>query len=147
MKYSKAMEERIRRVRILFKELGYRILDSDRGEESYSAGFENEEGLQGGFFIDRASRFMEVAYTFSFDISMGQFVRERLEEMLKITYEYGCYSNLQTTKSEISFSVFSKLYYTGLNFHSLKDTLRDFKECVDALTELMDLSEKETEET
>jgi hypothetical protein len=145
MKYSKLMEERIRRVRVLFRELGYRLLDTDRSAESYSAGFENEDGLQGGFFIDRASRFLEVAYTFSFDHSMGPFLKERLEEMMKVCYEYGCYCNLQMSKQEYSFSVFSKIYYTGLNFQALRDTLKDFRECVEAITEILDLSGKSAE--
>jgi hypothetical protein len=146
MKYSKSMEERIRRVKLLFRELGYRIMDTDRSDESYSAGFENEEGLQGGFFIDRTSRFLEIAYTFSFDQTMGQFLRDRLEEMLKISYEYGCYINLQMSRQEFSFSVFTKIYYTGLNYHALKDTLRDFKECVEALTEILDIAGQASEE-
>ncbi len=145
MKYSRLMEERIRRVRILFRELGYRLLDADRAEDSYSAGFENEEGLQGGFFIDRSSRFLELAYTFSFDPSMGEFLRDRLVEMLKVCYEYGCYCNLQNNKGEYSFSIFTKIYYTGLNYQSLKDTLRDFREGVEAMTEILDISGKRSE--
>ena len=48
MKHSKLMEERIRRTRILFKELGYKIFNAEAGEDVYTAGFEKEDGLQGG---------------------------------------------------------------------------------------------------
>ena len=140
MKYSKLMQERIRRVKILFRELGYRVFDSERMEESYSAGFENEEGFQAGVFIDSGSRFLEVAYTFSFSPSMAEFVRSRLEEMLKISYEYGCYINLQTTAEEIAFSVFTKIYYSGLNYYSMRESLRDFKQCVYSLTDTMEIA-------
>ena len=143
MKYSKIMTERIRRAEVLFKELGYTILDTERSAESYSAGFENSEGLQGGFFIDRSSRFLEVAYSFSFSLSMYEFFKVRLEEMLKTTYEYGCYSNIQLSRRDISFSVFAKIYYSGLNYYSLKDNLRDFQECIKALTEVLEIIEKE----
>ena len=108
MKNSKVMEERIRRVRVLFKELGYKLHETERSEETYSAGFENEEGMQGGFFVDRTSRFVEIAYTFSFSPSMAEYVKTRLEEMLKISYEFGCYTNLQSTDEEIAFSLFTK---------------------------------------
>ncbi|MQY76052.1 MAG: hypothetical protein GH155_00275 [Spirochaeta sp.] len=143
MKYSKIMAERIRRVEVLFKELGYTILDTERSAESYSAGFENSEGLQGGFFIDRASRFLEIAYSFSFSLSMYEFFKVRLEKMLKTTYEYGCYSNVQLNRRDISFSVFAKIYYSGLNYYSLKDNLRDFQECIKSLTEVLEIIEKE----
>jgi len=143
MKYSKIMVERIRRVEVLFKELGYTILDTERSAESYSAGFENSEGLQGGFFIDRASRFLEIAYSFSFSLSMYDFFKVRLEEMLKTTYEYGCYSNIHLSRRDISFSVFAKIYYSGLNYYSLKDNLRDFQQCIKALTEVLEIIEKE----
>ncbi|MBA7476794.1 hypothetical protein ES707_12189 [subsurface metagenome] len=137
------MAERIRRVEVLFKELGYTILDTERSAESYSAGFENSEGLQGGFFIDRASRFLEIAYSFSFSLSMYEFFKVRLEKMLKTTYEYGCYSNVQLNRRDISFSVFAKIYYSGLNYYSLKDNLRDFQECIKSLTEVLEIIEKE----
>lgn len=140
MKNSKVMEERIRRVKVLFKELGYRVHETQRSSESYSAGFENEEGFQAGFFIDSGSRFLEIAYTFSFSPSMAEFVRSRLEEMLKLSYEYGCYVNIQTTREEISFSVFTKIYYTGLNYYSLRESLREFKQCVYALTDVMEIA-------
>ncbi len=140
MKNSKVMEERIRRVKVILKELGYRIQETQRSNESYSAGFENEEGFQAGFFIDSGSRFLEIAYTFSFSPSMAEFVRSRLEEMLKASYEYGCYVNIQTTSEEISFSVFTKIYYTGLNYYSLRESLREFKQCVYALTDLMEIA-------
>ena len=141
MNYSKIMEERIRRVEILFKELGYHILDEEREAESYSAGFENSEGLQGGFFIDRSSRFLEIAYSFSFSLSMYEFFKVRLEEMLKTAYEYGCYSNIQLSRRDISYSIFAKRYYAGLNYYALKENLRDFQQCVKALTEVLEIVE------
>jgi hypothetical protein len=140
MKYSKLMEERIRRVRVLFRELGYRVRESERSSDTYSAGFEDDEGMQGGFFIDRASRFLELAYTFSFSPTMSEYLKTRLEEMLKISYEYGCYINIQTSRDEIAFSVFSKMYYSGLNYYSLRDSLREFRYCVQALTDVLELS-------
>lgn len=144
MKNQKVMEERIRRVKILFKELGYKLHETERSEETYSAGFENDEGMQGGFFIDRNSRFLEIAYTFSFSPAMAEYVKTRLDEMLKISYEFGCYINLQTTNEEIAFSVFSKLYYTGMTYYSLKDSLREFVHCVQALTELLEITGPES---
>ena len=143
MKNSKVMEERIRRVRVLFKELGYKLHQTERSEETYSSGFENEEGMQGGFFIDRTSRFVEIAYTFSFSPSMAEYVKTHLEEMLKLSYEFGCYINLQSTDEEIAFSLFTKLYYTGLNYHALKDSLREFALCILALTDLLEISGRE----
>jgi len=144
MKYSKVMEERIRRVRVLFRELGYRIRESERSSDTYSAGFEDDEGMQGGFFIDRASRFLELAYTFSFSPTMSEYLKTRLEEMLKISYEYGCYINIQTSREEIAFSVFTKIYYSGLNYYCLRDSLREFRFCVQALTDILELSGQST---
>ena len=67
-------------------------------------------------------------------------LKQRLEEMLKLCYEYGCYIILAEAEKELSFSVFTKLYYTGLNYYSLKQSMEDFKECVDALTSLLKTS-------
>ncbi len=139
MKYSKLMKERIRRVRVVFKELGYDIFEGEKQEDSYTAGIDDNHGFQCGFFIDVDSKFLEIAFTFSFSPKLGTFIQQNLEEMLKICYEYGCYLNLQKNGDEIAFSVFSKLYFAGLNYYSLRETLNDFKACIESLKDLLDL--------
>jgi len=146
MKYSKLMKERIRRVRVLFKELGYDLVEGEQSEETFSSAFENEHGFQGGFFIDSDNRFLEFAFTFSFSPELGLYIQEKLEEMLRICYEFGCYVNLQKTEEEIEFSIYSKLYYSGLNYFALKETLRDFQGCIDSLRDLVDITADEKED-
>lgn len=146
MKYSKLMKERIRRVRILFKELGYDLVEGEKSEETFSAAFENEDGFQGGFFIDSDNRFLEFAFTFTFSEELGLYIQEKLEEMLRICYEFGCYMNLQKTEDEIEFSLYSKLYYSGLNYYVLKETLRDFQGCIESLKTLVDITADERED-
>ena len=50
--------------------------------------------------------------------------------------------SLQQTATEISFSVFTKVYYSGLNYYSLRDSLRDFRECVAALMDLLEMGKE-----
>ncbi len=145
MKYTKLMKERIRRVSVLFKELGYDLSDGEMTENTYSAGYEKESVFQGGFFIDDDSKFLEVAFTFSFSSRMGSYVQDRLEEMLKICYEYGCYMNIQKFE-EYNFSVFSKIYFAGLNYYALKETLRDFQYCVEDLKEIIEINSEVQED-
>jgi hypothetical protein len=133
------LAEKVRRTKILFKELGCKVIGEKNNGEIYTAGFDNKSGLHGGFFIDRDSRFLEIVYTFSFSSSMHVFIRERLEKMLSICYEYGCYINVQKNKTEILFSLFTKLYFSGLNYYSLKDSLKDFTKCVSIITEIIDI--------
>ena len=133
MAKSKLIRERIRRVRILFKELGYDLFDGELYEESYSSGFSDKRGFHSGFFVDNDSRFLELVFTFSFSQRLGAFIQNKLEEMLLVCYEFGCYLNIRRDEESIEFSVFSKIYYAGLNYFSLKETLVDFKECVETL--------------
>ena len=146
MKYSKLMKERIRRVRIIFKELGYDLVEGEKNEESFSAAFENEEGFQGGFFIDNDNKFLEIAFTFSFSQELGSFIQQRLEDMLRVCYEFGCYMNIQQDQDDIEFSIYSKLYYAGLNYYAMKETLRDFQGCIEILKDLVDLSTEADQE-
>ena len=81
MKYSKLMKERIRRVRVLFKELGYELFETDKDEDTYAAAFEGSEGFQGGFFIDSESKFLEIAFTFVFSDKLGTYIQNKLEEI------------------------------------------------------------------
>ena len=142
MKNSKLIKERVRRVSVLLRELGYEILQGQLIEDTYSAGFESDDGFQGGIFIDRECKFLEFAYTFSFSANLADYVQGKLEDMLQVCYEYGCYSNLQSGPREISFSIFSKIYYAGLNYYSLKETVRDYREAVESLAEIVDLKQE-----
>jgi hypothetical protein len=161
LKKQRILQERVRRVKVLFRELGYETLDDELSEDAFTAGFQREKegrgsegeerarqrgGARGGFFIDRESRFLEIGYTFSFSPSMSEFLKHRLEDMLKIAYEYGCYSNILSGQAEIVFSVFTKIYFSGLNYYSLKDSLYDFRHCVDTITEVLDLDAEESGE-
>ncbi len=146
MGYSKLMKERIRRVTVLFKELGFEVLDGEYYEDTYTAGFESGKGFQGGFFIDNDSKFLEITYTFSFSLQLADFIKENLEEMMHTCYEFGCYTNIEQTKKEITFSIFSKLYYSGMNYYSLRDTMRDFRDAVDTLQDLLSIQDLSDEE-
>ncbi|MFW5995135.1 MAG: hypothetical protein ACOCRN_03405 [Spirochaetia bacterium] len=139
MKQSKVMKERIRRVRVLFTELGYEFLDGELFDDTYSAGIEHGD-FQAGVFIDRESKFLELAFTFSFPPAMEEFIRDKLEEMFQICYEFGCYTNVQTSREDITFSLFSKLHYAGMNYFSLKETVRDFRGAITAITEVLEIS-------
>jgi hypothetical protein len=139
MRHSKLMKERVRRVAVLLRELGYEQLEGELADDSYTAAFEGPDGFQAGLFIDRESKFLELVYSFAFSSNLTQFLQDRLEEMYQICYEYGCHTNLQTTDLGVSFSVFSKIYFAGLNYYALKETVRDFRAAVESLVLILQL--------
>ncbi len=139
MKQNRLMQERIRRTTILLRELGYEIQEGEVADDSYSAGFVTPDGFQAGFFIDADSKFLELVFTFTFGKGMADFVRERIEEVMHTLYEYGCYFTLQIDQEEISYTIFSKIYFAGLNYFALKETIRDFRDAVDANQEIFEI--------
>ena len=144
MKYSKIMRERIQRVSVIFKELGYSLEESSNDDQSFSAYFRNTKGAFGECYIDLDNKFLEIAYSFSFTPTFSQYLQERLPEILRICYEFGCYFNVQYD-SEITISVFSKIYFAGLNYYALRETLRDYRECIQSLGEILELKKEKTE--
>jgi hypothetical protein len=139
MKQSKIMRERIRRARILFTELGYEILDPEERDGAYTAGLQHETGFQANFYIDQESKFLEIAFSFTFSHSLGGFLRSKMEEILRLCYEYGSYFNLQPSKKETTLTIFTKIYYMGLNYYALKETMKDFQETIGSLRELVEI--------
>lgn len=133
------LEERKRRVEVLLRELNYEIIDAEPLEDAYSASIQDEAGFMSAYFIDKESKFLEFSFVFSFSPEFQDFIRDRLDEMLQICYEFASYVNIINSNDEISFSLFTKIYYAGLNYYSLKETLRDFKSAVKNLTELLDI--------
>ena len=56
---------------------------------------------------------------------------------MRVCYEYGCYFSLQPSNEEIAVTVYSKIYYAGLNYFALKETVRDLRSAIDAVQELL----------
>ena len=133
------MRERVRRVKVILAELGYQVVDPEERDGAFTAGLQNEAGFQAGFYIDEESRFLEIAFSFTFSPSLAGFLRSRMEDVLRLCYEYGSYFNLQHIKKETTLTVFTKIYFVGLSYHALKETLRDFRENISALRELVEI--------
>ncbi len=138
MKHTRLMRERVRRVTVLFRELGLELTDVEYTDDSFTAGFETESGFDAGIFIDHDSKFLEIAFTFAFSPALSDFVKDRVDDMLRVCYEYGCYMTLQSSRQEITFSTYTKIYYAGLNYFALKETLRDFSATVESLHEVLE---------
>jgi len=138
------MREIIERVETIFSELGYDVFDKEENEEVYEASFGKGKKYDGSFFIESNSNFVELAYTFTFDVDEEGYLRDELESMLDICYEYGCYFSILKDENEIHFSVFSKLYFSGLNVESLGDTLEDFVDCTQELAVLFEMEDEES---
>ena len=142
MEKRTALRERKQRIEILLKELQYEIVDSEELDESFSVTFQDSSEFTAACFIDQQSKFAEFSFAFSFVPDFQDYLRDRMEEMLQICYESGIYINIVNSKDEIIFSVFSKIYYSGLNYHTMKYTLRDFKDTVVNLTQLLDIRQE-----
>lgn len=139
MKSNRLMQERIRRVSILVRELGYELHEGELSGDSFNTAFTTPDGFEAGLFIDGESKFLELSFTFTFTGTMADFVRERIEEIMHTLYEFGCYFTLQVDDEEITYSVFSKIYFAGLNYFALKETIRDFRDAVEANQEILDI--------
>lgn len=132
------LDERIQRTTILFKELGYTIQNEEQLDDIFTCDVRNDREFLGGIYIDKNSRFLEIAYTYSFSMKTISFLKSRIEDILKICYEFGSYCNFIEVDNEILFSIYTKVYYTGLNYYSLRDTLRDLKRCIGMITKILD---------
>lgn len=139
MKYSKVMKERIRRTTVLFQELGCELFDEEKLDESYSAAFMTGSGLHGFFYIEHENRFLEIAYNFAFSPQLSGFLQQKIGDVLEACFEYGCYMNTYFDEHAVGISLFSKIYFSGLNYASLKETLVDFSKCTEAIRDLVSL--------
>ena len=137
------MKELVERVEAIFSELGYNLFDKDESDELYQASFGKDDGVYGTFFIESNNNFLEIANTYTFDNDEENLLKDRLEDMMNICYEYGNYFNIVNEEDEIDFSVFTKLYYSGLNLESVEDTLEDFIDCNRELISILNVEGEE----
>ncbi|UCB47372.1 MAG: hypothetical protein JSV25_08180 [Spirochaetota bacterium] len=138
------MEDSVERVEEIFGELGYDIFEREITEEMYQASFGRDSEVTGSIFMENDCNFMEIAYTYVFDREEENFLKEHLESMMNICYEYGIYFNIMREEDEINFSIFSKLYFSGLNVESLQDTIGDFISCNSELVSMFNVEENDS---
>jgi hypothetical protein len=137
------MKERVERIEAFLGELGYSAFEKEVTEEMYQASFGKDGDITGSVFIEQDCNFLELAYTYMFDRNEETFLRDHLETMMNICYEYGIYFNVAREEDEISFSIFSKLYFSGLTVESLHDTIEDFVACNGELVSIFNVSEED----
>jgi hypothetical protein len=66
-----------------------------------------------------------------------------MAEIMESCFEFGCYMNSYADENTLSFSVFSKVYFSGLSYASLRDTLADFLQCASAIKEVVSLKKQQ----
>jgi len=137
------MKERVERIEAFLGELGYDSFEKEITEEMYQSSFGKDGEITGSVFIEQDCNFLEIAYTYMFDRDEETFLRDHLETMMNICYEYGIYFNVAREEDEISFSIFSKLYFSGLTVESLHDTIEDFVACNGELISIFNVSEED----
>jgi len=135
------IRELIETIETIFSELGYKIFDREETEDLYQASFSSNSEIGGSIFVEKESNFLELAYSYTFDIDEEDFLKEHLESMMNICYEYGNYFNVIKTDDEINFTIFAKLYFSGLNLESMQDTLDDFISCNHEIIEVFGIEE------
>lgn len=135
------MKDKVERVEAIFGELGYDTFDRETTEDMYQASFGKDGDVTGSVFIETDCNFLEIAYTYVFEREEETFLREHLESMMNVCYEYGIYFNVAREEDEISFSIFSKLYFSGFNVESLHDTIVDFVVCSSELFSMFNVEE------
>jgi len=135
------MKDKVARVEAIFGELGYDTFDREATEDMYQASFGKDGDVTGSVFIENDCNFLEIAYTYVFEREEENFLREHLESMMNVCYEYGIYFNVAREEDEINFSIFSKLYFSGFNVESLHDTIVDFVVCSSELFSMFNVEE------
>ena len=131
MKESKVLGERIRRSKVLFRELGYRILGGERTKDAYTAAFSSEDGAQGSLFIDRESRFLELGYTYGRSGGLLRHARGILEELARVTGETAHLGTLQDFEvAHLDGEQPDQLVLTGLRIgRRIRSTVRPSGRC------------------
>lgn len=138
------MKDLIERIEAICSELGFRIIDREESEELYQSSLLQNDEICGSLFVEKDSNFLEIAYTYTFDVEEENFLKSHLESMMNICYEYGNYFNIMKGEDEINFSIFTKVYFSGLNVESMQDTFDDFIACNHEIIEIFGLDEDES---
>ena len=138
------MKDLIERIEAICSELGFRVIDREESEELYQSSLLQNDEICGSLFVEKDSNFLEIAYTYTFDVEEENFLKSHLESMMNICYEYGDYFNIMKGEDEINFSIFTKVYFSGLNVESMQDTLDDFIACNREIIEIFGLDEDES---
>jgi hypothetical protein len=147
MNKSKLMVERIRRAKVLFRELGYSVDVVEYDGDVFTGDFRSKDGFTGSFFIERECKFLEISFTFEFSQTLADFLRSKIESVIESCYDYGCYTAFEPFDDTLALSVCSKTYFSGLSYQSLRDTIADFRDCIETLQITLSINKEEAEDT
>lgn len=130
-------QERQFRSQLLLRELGYKLSDLRTETGTWSVMFQDGDFV-GTACIEPDQGFLELACTFRFSTREQDFLRERMDSLMHCCYRYGCYFTIVTEKAEIKISLFSKLYFSGLQYYALEETCTDLRNAVEELRKLFE---------
>lgn len=130
--------ERVFRAQLLLRQAGMRFDEAAAAGDSWLLPISGPEGFRGSAAIEGDQAFLELGCVFRFDAREAEFLRARMEDFMRVCYQYGCYHTIGNENGSILISVFSKLYFSGLEYYALRDTLADLQLAAQDLRRLFD---------
>lgn len=143
MNISSLTKERKRRVESIIKELGMQVQNVNVFEGGLSASILKSKKLVAHFKIEDDFKFLELSYGFIIPEILYEQFRHILPELMECCYENGVYFHVNHQENSYNFAIFTKVYYSGLNYYSFRDTLGDMKRAIKSLTDTLSGSEEE----
>lgn len=117
-------QENVRRITVLLAELGHPVAQMARETGRWAATFPMADIVLHAQ-IAAQRNFVEFSVFFRFDGGLADFLATRVDEWQQVCYHYGCYQLTTVDQGEITLSVHNKLYFSGLQYYALKETLDD----------------------
>ena len=128
------------RTQILLRELGFSLLDSQINRDNWSIHFQDSLGFSGSATGHSGQLFLELGCKFAFSVREQDFLRDRMETFMQVCYRFGCYFLIQTENDQITISLFSKLYFSGLQYYALEETCTDLKNAVEEMRQVFGMA-------
>jgi len=134
------MEQRIFRVQVLLKELGLEISQPEKSGGTWSCRIRDNQGFHALAAIDIDQLFLELGVSFRFSNREMDLLRNKIDLLMGICYRFGCYHTITINDQEILISLFSKLYFSGLQYYALEETCADLKSALVEVQHLFGLA-------
>jgi len=133
---SEVLQDYSHRVKACLGELHIEVCGEQTEDSALRLYCRDQKDFQFSVLLNEGLHYAEFSWEIRIPQELSAFLASFFYSILEINYKYGCYLSLQENLSEFCLDICTKLYFSGLQYYSCKESLEDLFLASEELTRI-----------